>query len=198
MLLFACNTHSLSLKQVDKYYATNSLQPEVHMGKLQLTVTSTSNNHMKVSWLVWWNSSTPTRAIQKFLDVLVGEEKLSTWLKKAYWYVGISLISLFWIIVQFSFVLNLTIYSNYDIFEVHCIFKLIDVAVDSFNSIVAKDVIVLNLSGLDGPNTLLVYFEKWHMQLWNLVFSTIFKDVYPFKKIDVFVDYCGVTLIVKR
>jgi hypothetical protein len=132
------------------------------------------------------------------LDAPIGEEKLSAWLKKACWYVGVSLISLLWIMVQFSFILNLTIYLNYDIFEVHCIFQLIDAAVDSFNSIVAKDVIILNLSGLDGPDTLLVYFEKWRMQLWNLAFSTVFKDVCSFKKSDVFVDYCGVTLIVKR
>jgi hypothetical protein len=52
--------------------------------------------------------------------------------------------------VQFSFILNLTIFLNYDIFDILCIFQLIDAAVDSFNSIVAKDGIVLNLSGLDG------------------------------------------------
>jgi hypothetical protein len=32
---------------------------------------------MKVSWLVWWNSSTPTWAAQKFLDAPVAEDKLS-------------------------------------------------------------------------------------------------------------------------
>jgi hypothetical protein len=65
------------LKQVEKHYATNSLQPEMHVGKLQLIATSTTSIHMKVSWLVWWNFSTPTRTAQKFLDAPVAEDKLS-------------------------------------------------------------------------------------------------------------------------
>ena len=76
--------------------------------------------------------------------------------------------------VQFSFILNLTIFLNYDIFDILCIFQLIDATVDSFNSIVTKDGIVLNLSGLDGPDILPAYFKKWHMQLWNLAFSRAF------------------------
>jgi hypothetical protein len=63
---------------------------------------------------------------------------------------------------------------------------------------VAKDGIVLNMGGLDGPDSLLAYLEKWHIQLWDLAFSTIFKGVSPFKKSDVFVDYCGSNLLVKR
>jgi hypothetical protein len=35
------------------------LQLEMHVGKLQLIATSTASNHMRVSWLVWWNTSTP-------------------------------------------------------------------------------------------------------------------------------------------
>jgi hypothetical protein len=54
---------------------------------------------------------------------------------------------------------------------------------------VAKDGIVLNMDGLDGPDSLPAYLEKWRMQLWDLAFSTIFKGVSPFKKSDVFVDY---------
>jgi hypothetical protein len=77
-------------------------------------------------------------------------------------------------------------------------FQLIDVAIDSFNSIVAKNGIILNLGRLDGPNTLPAYLRKWRMQLWNLAFSTIFKGVCPFKKSDVFVDYHGANLLVKR
>jgi hypothetical protein len=46
-----------------------------------------------------------------------------------------------------------------------CIFQLIDAVVDSFNTIVAKDGIVLNLGELDGPDTLPTYLEKWHMLL---------------------------------
>jgi hypothetical protein len=61
--------------------------------------------------------------------------------------------------VQFSFILNLIIYLHNDIFDTHCIFQLIDAAIDSFNSIMAKDGIVLNLGGLDGPNTLQAYLE---------------------------------------
>jgi hypothetical protein len=34
--------------------------------------------------LVSWNSSTPIRITQKFLDAPTREEKLSTWLEKAY------------------------------------------------------------------------------------------------------------------
>jgi hypothetical protein len=86
------------------HYATNSLQLEMHVDKLQLIATSTANNHMKVSWLVWWNSSTPTRAARKFLDAPIGEEKLSPWLGKACWYARISSISHLWIMVQFSFI----------------------------------------------------------------------------------------------
>jgi hypothetical protein len=63
---------------------------------------------------------------------------------------------------------------------------------------VAKDGIVLNMDGLDGPNSLHAYLEKWRMQLWDLAFSTIFKGVSPFKKSDVFVDYRGSNLLVKR
>jgi hypothetical protein len=100
--------------------------------------------------------------------------------------------------VRFSFILNLTIYLNYDIFDIHCIFQFIDPAVDSFNSIVAKDGIVLNLGGLDGPNTLPAYLEKWRIQLRDLAFSTIFKDVCPFKKSNVFVDYRGAILLMKK
>ena len=62
----------------------------------------------------------------------------------------------------------------------------------------AKDGIVLNLGGLDGLDILTAYLEKWHMQLWDLAFSTIFKDVCPFKKSDVFVDYHRANLLVKR
>ena len=72
--------------------------------------------------------------------------------------------------VQFSFILNLIIFLNYDIFDILCIFQLIVAAADSFNSIVAKDGIVLNLSRLDGLDTLPAYLEKWCMQLWNLAF----------------------------
>jgi hypothetical protein len=57
----------------------------------------------------------------------------------------------------------------YDIFGMLCKSQLIDVAVDSFNSIVAKDGIVLNLGGLDGPDSLSTYLEKWHMQLCILI-----------------------------
>jgi hypothetical protein len=63
---------------------------------------------------------------------------------------------------------------------------------------VAKDGIVLNMGGLDGPDSLLAYIEKWYMQLWDLAFSTFFKGVSPFKKSDVFVDYRGSNLLVKR
>jgi hypothetical protein len=100
--------------------------------------------------------------------------------------------------VQFSFILKLTIFLNYDIFDILCIFQLIDAKVDSYNSIVAKDWIILNLGGLDGLDTLPAYFEKWHMQLWDLAFSTVFKGVCPFKKSDVFVDYHGANRFVKR
>jgi hypothetical protein len=92
----------------------------------------------------------------------------------------------------------LTISLNYDIFDSPCIFQLIDAAIDSFNNIVTKDGIVLNLGGLDGPDTLPAYLEKWRMQLWDLVFSTIFKGVSPFKKNDVFVDYRASNLLVRR
>jgi hypothetical protein len=83
-------------------------------------------------------------------------------------------------------------------FDTPCIFQLIDAAIDSFNNIVTKDGIVLNLGGLDGPDTLPAYLEKWRMQLWDLVFSTIFKGVSPFKKNDVFVDYRASNLLVRR
>jgi hypothetical protein len=53
----------------------------------------------------------------------------------------------------------------YDIFGMLLKSQLINAAVDSFNSIVTKDGIVLNLSGLDGVDSLPAYLEKWHMQL---------------------------------
>jgi hypothetical protein len=76
--------------------------------------------------------------------------------------------------------------------------QFIDAAVDFFNSIVAKDGIAMNLGALDGPDTLPVYLEKWHMQLWDLAFSTIFKNVCSFKKSDVFIDYRGASLLERR
>jgi hypothetical protein len=79
-----------------------------------------------------------------------------------------------------------------------CISQLINATIDSFNSIVAKDGIMLNLGGLDGLNSLLAYYEKWHMQLWNLAFPTVFKGVSPFKKSNVITDYRKVILLVKR
>jgi hypothetical protein len=78
------------------------------------------------------------------------------------------------------------------------IFQLIDAVVDSFNTIVAKDEIVLNLGELDGPDILPAYLKKWRMLLWDLAFSSIFKEVTPFKKSDVFVDYRGSNLLVRR
>jgi hypothetical protein len=71
-------------------YATNSLQLEMLIGKLQLIATSTASNHMKVTWLIWWNSSTPTRLARRFLEAPVGEERLTPWLGKACWYAGVS------------------------------------------------------------------------------------------------------------
>jgi hypothetical protein len=105
---------------------------------------------------------------------------------------------LLWIMVQFNFILSLTIYLNFGIFNTHCIFQLIDAAVDSFNTIVAKDGIVLNFVVLDVPDTLPNYLEKWRISLWESGFSTVFKGVCPFKKRDVFLDYRGATLLVKR
>jgi hypothetical protein len=62
----------------------------------------------------------------------------------------------------------------YDIFGMLLKSQLINAAVDSFNSIVTKDGIVLNLSGLDGVDSLPAYLEKWHMQLWDLaIFSCL-------------------------
>jgi hypothetical protein len=63
---------------------------------------------------------------------------------------------------------------------------------------VAKDGIVFNLTGLNGLDTLPAYLEKWCMQLWDLAFSVVFKDVSSFKKSDVFTDYHGLTLLVKK
>jgi hypothetical protein len=92
----------------------------------------------------------------------------------------------------------LTIFFKYDLFDTSYIFQLIDPAVDSFNTTVAKDGIVLNFGGLDGLDTLLAYLEKWRMQLWDLAFSSVFRGVTPFKKSDVFLDYRGSSLLVKR
>jgi hypothetical protein len=99
------------------------------------------------------------------LDAPVEEEKLSTWLGKAFWYTRITSICPFWIMVQFSFISNSSIYQNYDTSDMLCISQLINAAVDSFNSIMAKDEIDLNLGGLDGPNSLPAYLKKWHMQM---------------------------------
>jgi hypothetical protein len=73
MLLITCSNSFSLFETGGEALATNSLQPEMHVDKLQLIATSTANNHMKVSWLVWWNSSTPTRTARKFLDAPVAE-----------------------------------------------------------------------------------------------------------------------------
>jgi hypothetical protein len=72
--------------------------------------------------------------------------------------------------------------------------QFINAMVDSFNSIMAKDGIVLNIGRLDGLDSLPTYLKKWRMKLWNLAFLVVFKGVTPFKKSD----YLGVTLLVKR
>jgi hypothetical protein len=72
----------------------------------------------------------------------------------------------------FNFILNSSIHQNCDNFDMLCMSQLIDVAVNSFNSIVAKDGIQLNLGGLDGSDTLPEYLEKWRMQLWDLLGET--------------------------
>jgi hypothetical protein len=58
--------------------------------------------------------------------------------------------------------------------------------------------IVFNIGGFDGPDSLLAYLEKWRMQLWDLAFSAFFKDATPFKKNNVFADYHGANLLLKR
>ena len=62
----------------------------------------------------------------------------------------------------------------------------------------ANDGIFLNFGGLDGLETSLAYLKKWRMQLWDLAFSYILKGVTLFKKNDVFLDYHGSKLLVKR
>ena len=76
--------------------------------------------------------------------------------------------------------------------------QFINATVDSFNSIMAKDGIVLNISRLDGLDSLPTYLKKWCMKLWNLAFLIVFKGITPFKKTDIFSDYLGATLLVKR
>jgi hypothetical protein len=72
--------------------------------------------------------------------------------------------------------LELDNFFKYDIFDTPCIFQLIDVAVDSFNTTMAKDGIVLNFGGLDGPDSLPAYLENgtcncgtWHSHLSSRV-----------------------------
>jgi hypothetical protein len=81
--------------------------------------------------------------------------------------------------------------------DIFCISQPINALVDSFNSIVAKDGIVLNLGGLDSMDSLQAYLEKWCMQLWDLAFPVVFKGVSPFKKSNVIIDFHGVILLVK-
>jgi hypothetical protein len=69
--------------QIETHYALQSLVPEMLLDKLQLIATSSTNAAMKVQWLIWWNSSTPTRAAKKFLEAPVGIDKLTNWLAKA-------------------------------------------------------------------------------------------------------------------
>jgi hypothetical protein len=62
--------------------------------------------------------------------------------------------------VRVSFIAYTSIFDNYDILIIFCLQKLIDVIVDFFNNIVAKDGIVLNMGGLDGPDSLPAYLKK--------------------------------------
>ena len=56
--------------------SVKTLQLEMHLDKLQLIATSMASNHIKVSWLVWWNSLTHTWIAQKFVDAPLWKEKL--------------------------------------------------------------------------------------------------------------------------
>jgi hypothetical protein len=76
-----------SMVQIETHYALQSLVPEMLLDKLQLIATSSTNAAMKVQWLIWWNSSTSIWVARKFLEALVGEDKLTLWLAKACWYV---------------------------------------------------------------------------------------------------------------
>jgi hypothetical protein len=67
-----------------------------------------------------------------------------------------------------------------------------------FNTIVAKDCIVLNIGGLNDLDSLPAYLEKWHMQLWDFAFLVIFKGVSPFLKTNVFANYHGATFLEKK
>ena len=80
--------------QVEKHYATNSLNPEMLLEKLQLITTSNASPEKKVQWLVWWNSSSLTRAARKFPASPVSENTLKGWLDKACWYAGVSPMSM--------------------------------------------------------------------------------------------------------
>jgi hypothetical protein len=97
--------------------------------------------------------------------------------------------------VLFRLILHPLIILMYDIFFMLCISQLINAVVDSFNTIVAKDGIVLNIGGLNDLDSLPAYLEKWHMQLWDFAFLVIFKGVSPFLKTNVFANYHGATFL---
>jgi hypothetical protein len=60
--------------------------------KLQLIATCNVSKEHKVKWLTWWNSSVQTREARRFPLKPAGEVELKSFLAKACWYSGVSVL----------------------------------------------------------------------------------------------------------
>jgi len=58
--------------------------------KLQMIATCNISPQQKIKSLKWWNSSMPSQEARKFPPKPVSEEKLSPFLNKCVWWVGVS------------------------------------------------------------------------------------------------------------
>ena len=82
MIVFLCYA------QIERHWTLFSV-PELTLEKLQLIATSNASPSYKVKWLKWMNSSRASHEARRFPPRLVNEDKLSTFLAKACWYVGV-------------------------------------------------------------------------------------------------------------
>jgi hypothetical protein len=99
---------------------------------------------------------TLTRTTRKFLEPLVGEDKLTNLLAKVCWYVGVRIhFNICFINILFLLDSSLHLIKS-------CIHfgQFIDAALDCFNFIAAKDNLTFTIGGFDGSSTLSIYLEQ--------------------------------------
>ena len=85
---------SLTYVQVERHYSKYAV-PELSLEKLQIICTSVASPPHKVKWLKWMNASDETREARRFPPRPVNQDKLQSFLARACFYAGVSIVWLF-------------------------------------------------------------------------------------------------------